>query len=637
MNTTRRSLRSNLPRRHENESGVQLAQLAAAGLGGLTLFLAVLLLLSLGYRALNAGRIFPGVSVAGVNLGGMRSETAAITLSNRLSYPYSGKIVLRDGERLWVTTPAQAGLALDAAASAQAAFQYGRNANLFDSLAEQFNAARRGVNLSPVSIFDQRMAQNYLQKLAAEIDQPMREARLNASLQNGAPTVSATPGQVGRALNVEATLVLLGAQFQVFRDGEVRLVVTEQAPSLPEIEAQVEQARALLNAPFTLNLPGAQPGDPGPWQITPQELAPMLKVEISPQAAPRLTVDAAQLEARLREIAQAVDRPRENARFTFDEASGQLNLLRAAKTGRELDRAATLAAINTAINQNQPAADLQLSLTQPQIGDNASATELGISQNVSTYTSYFRGSSAARINNIATAAARFHGLLVAPGETFSMGQALGDVSLDSGFSEALIIYGGRTIKGVGGGVCQVSTTLFRAVFFGGFPIVERYAHAYRVSYYEQSANSIDPNLAGLDATVYFPLVDFKFTNDSAYWMLMETYFDAQKQSLTWKLYSTSDGRSVQWQTTGLQNVTPAPPPELQFNPEAGEGVFRQVDWAAEGADITVNRSVLKGDKIYFMDKFVTNYQPWRAVCEYGPGIDDPQKIAKRKNLCWAKQ
>ena len=80
-----------------------------------------------------------------------------------------------------------------------------------------------------------------------------------------------------------------------------------------------------------------------------------------------------------------------------------------------------------------------------------------------------------------------------------MGDDLGDVSLDNGFAEALIIFGSRTIKGVGGGVCQVSTTLFRAAFLAGFPIVERYPHAYRVGYYEQTCAATIPRLAGLDA------------------------------------------------------------------------------------------------------------------------------------------
>jgi vancomycin resistance protein YoaR len=162
----------------------------------------------------------------------------------------------------------------------------------------------------------------------------------------------------------------------------------------------------------------------------------------------------------------------------------------------------------------------------------------------------------------------------------------------------------------------------------------RYAHAYRVSYYEQSASGRDARLAGLDATVYFPLVDFQFTNDTPYWLLMETYFSSQSQTLTWKFYSTADGRSVQWDTTGPQNVVPAPPASLQLNPALGEKDFKQIDWAAEGADITVNRTVLMGDKIHFVDKFVTYYQPWADACEYGSGIDEPEREAKKRNLCW---
>ena len=215
-----------------------------------------------------------------------------------------------------------------------------------------------------------------------------------------------------------------------------------------------------------------------------------------------------------------------------------------------------------------------------------------------------------------------------------MGDAMGDVSLDNGFAEALIIYGGRTIKGVGGGVCQVSTTLFRTVFFGGYPVVERIPHAYRVSYYEETASgSIDSNLAGLDATVYFPLVDFQFTNDTPYWILMETYVDAGARTLTWKFYSTSDGRSVTWETTGPQNVVPAPKPLFEENDELKAGQIKQVDWAANGADVDVTRTVWKNGAVYFNDEFKTHYEPWQAVCQVAPGTKDPEKLAKRNNVC----
>jgi vancomycin resistance protein YoaR len=271
---------------------------------------------------------------------------------------------------------------------------------------------------------------------------------------------------------------------------------------------------------------------------------------------------------------------------------------------------------------------------QPQVSSSTTGAELGITELLWSETSYFYGSSTERIQNIQAASARFHGVFVAPGETFSMGEAMGDVSLENGFAEALIIFGGRTIKGVGGGVCQVSTTLFRTVFFAGFPIVERYSHAYRVSYYEQTASgSVDPRLAGLDATVYFPLVDFKFKNDSPYWILMETYVNVNARTLTWKFYSTKDGRSMTWDTTGPVNVVSAPPPLYEENLEFKKNEMKQVDWAANGADVTVTRTVYQNGNVLFQDRVVTHYEPWRAVCEYGPDSKNPEKLAEEKSLC----
>ena len=220
--------------------------------------------------------------------------------------------------------------------------------------------------------------------------------------------------------------------------------------------------------------------------------------------------------------------------------------------------------------------------------------------------------------------------MVPPGAVFSMADVLGDVSLDTGYAEALIIYGNRTIKGVGGGVCQVSTTLFRTVFFGGFPVVERHPHAYRVYYYEQNAaGGNNSDMAGLDATVYVPQVDFKFKNDTPYWLLMETY--PSNTSLTWKFYSTSDGRSVNWDTTGLQNVAEPPDPLYQENDKLAKGEINQVDWAVEGADVTVDRTVERSGQVYFQDSFTTHYIPWRAVYEYGPGTKLPKEAKQSEN------
>jgi vancomycin resistance protein YoaR len=148
-----------------------------------------------------------------------------------------------------------------------------------------------------------------------------------------------------------------------------------------------------------------------------------------------------------------------------------------------------------------------------------------------------------------------------------------------------------------------------------------------------ASGNVDSSLAGLDATVYFPLVDFKFVNDTPYWLLMETYVDVGARKITWKIYSTSDGRTVDWQTTGVTNTVPAPAPYFEENPELKTGQIKQIDYAANGADVTVTRTVYRNGSVYFTDTVETHYQPWQAICQYGPKTEDPEKAAKRKDLC----
>jgi vancomycin resistance protein YoaR len=267
---------------------------------------------------------------------------------------------------------------------------------------------------------------------------------------------------------------------------------------------------------------------------------------------------------------------------------------------------------------------LAINYKNPPIIDQTKGEDVGVRELIHSETSYFYGSGESRVQNIQAAASKFHGLMVAPGETFSMASAIGDITLDNGFAEALIIIGGQTVKGVGGGVCQVSTTLFRAAFFAGFPIVERHAHAYRVYYYEKVAgNQINTDLAGLDATVFVPIVDLKFVNDTPNWLLMETYVNPSASSITWKFYSTSDNRRVEWNTTGATNIVPAPAPVYRENSDLPNGTIKQVDWAADGADVTVNRTVYRNDEVYLQDTIYTHYEPWSNVFEYGPGTEIP--------------
>jgi vancomycin resistance protein YoaR len=620
--TTTFNSRRNLPK-----------QILAALIGGFVLFIGIVLVWTVGYQLAYAGRIFPGVSVAGVQLSGLSPNDAALKLSQTLSFPITGKILFRATDKVWVASPAELGMVFDPSASALAAYKFGRSGGLFGALAGQVSAGGLGSDVSPVLIFDQRVAYTYLQNIASQINQPVVEANLRLDGTN----VVAQPGQVGRLLNLDATLIYLGAQLQSFRDGEVPLVIQEAAPKLLDVSSQADAARRIVSQPLTITVPNHREGDPGPWTYDIPVIAKMITVNVvenNGKAEMQVGLDLAALRQSLNELKTYVDRQPANARFIFNGTTGQIEPIKSSTTGRLMDVEASITAINDALLRGEHTVALVVGEQQPAVADTATGADLGITQLLTSYTTYFYGSSNERIQNIVAASEQFHGVLVAPGETFSMGNTLGDVSLENGFAEALIIYGGRTIKGVGGGVCQVSTTLFRTVFFAGFPVVERYSHAYRVSYYEKTiSGDVDPNLAGMDATVYFPLVDFKFLNDTPYWLLMETHVDVSARTLTWDLYSTPDGRSVTWETTGPSNVVPAPDPVFEENPDLKAEQIKQVDYPAQGADVDVSRTVWRAGQIYFSDQFKTHYQPWAAVCEYGPGTEDPIKSAKRKELC----
>ncbi|MCC7130370.1 MAG: hypothetical protein B6D39_06495 [Anaerolineae bacterium UTCFX2] len=595
-------------------------QALAALLGGLALFFILLLAGLTAYGAAHAGKVFPGVSLGGVDLSGLTPAQAQDRLARTLLFPQTGKIVFEDGQNIWVASPAELGLALDFEQNARSAYYLGRLGDPFERFGSRLDAWRKGVDLSPELTYKEQYALDYLIHIADQINQPTREA----SLKLEGVEVVAVPGAIGRTLDVPASLEALTRQVRTLSDGVIPLVIEETPPEIMDASAQAEAARRILSEPLTLTLPDAKGGDPGPYKIPPSQLAEMLVVErVSGAGSAQIQVSlgAEALTTYLTALAGDIDRYPANARFIFNDDTRQLELIQPAVIGRTLEVETSVRSIQEKVLNGEHTVPLTLTTLQPAVGDTATGEQLGITENIVSYTSYFRGSDSERLHNIETAAANFHGLLVPPGATFSMADAMGNVSLDTGYAEAWIIFGGRTIKGVGGGVCQVSTTLFRTVFMAGLPIVERYPHAYRVGYYEQTASGYDPDLAGLDATVFVPMVDFKFTNDSPHWLLMETYFYPNSRALTWKFYSTSDGRKVEWETSGPQNVVEAPDPVYEENPDLAKGEVRQVDWEAEGADVTVLRTVYLNGVALFTDSFVTHYLPWAAVYQYGPGTN----------------
>jgi len=244
---------------------------------------------------------------------------------------------------------------------------------------------------------------------------------------------------------------------------------------------------------------------------------------------------------------------------------------------------------------------------------NEDVNNLGINTLLGKGVSRFRGSIPNRIYNINLAQSRFKGILIPPDETFSFNDVLGDVSSYTGYKAAYVIKDGKTVLGDGGGVCQVSTTLFRAILSAGLPIVERKAHSYRVGYYEQGSS------VGLDATVYSPTTDLKFKNDTPNYLLIQPTIDNTNYSLVFDIYGTDDGR-IATTTKPIISSQIAPADDLYIDdPTLPAGTINQTEHKAWGVKVSFNYHVERNGLVLIDQKFSSNYRPWQAVFLKGVG------------------
>lgn len=306
-----------------------------------------------------------------------------------------------------------------------------------------------------------------------------------------------------------------------------------------------------------------------------------------------------------------------DALFAFQTSNnqqfGKVTSFRPSSDGQEVD---TKTAINKLIslipqilNQNKTQNIIivvPLKIVKPKISTN-DANKFGIKELIGSGTSLFHHSIPGRIYNINLGSGKLNGVLIKPDEIFSFDNTIGDISEETGYKKAYTIQNGRTVLGDGGGVCQISTTLFRAVLNAGLPILERHAHAYRVSYYEAE----DP--PGFDATVFAPYVDFKFKNDTGNYILVQTIIDPVAQRLSFFLYGTYDGRIVNISKPTVSKLIPPPPDEYQDDPTLPKGTIQQVDFAAYGAHASFTREVTRDGKVLLADNFLSDYQPWQAI------------------------
>jgi vancomycin resistance protein YoaR len=296
----------------------------------------------------------------------------------------------------------------------------------------------------------------------------------------------------------------------------------------------------------------------------------------------------------------------------FVVKNGRVVVFQESKDGRTIDMEKLreeimkkIPDVAESLSSQEIALEVPIKILEPKTTTEES-NEFGIMEIIGTGKSWFEHSIPNRIFNLTLASIQLSGILVAPGEEFSFNKYLGDVSKFTGYKEAYIIKGGRTILGDGGGVCQVSTTLFRALLNSGLPITERYPHSYRVSYYEQNSPP------GIDATVFSPWVDLKFKNDTENHILIQSEVDPKNFTLTFTLWGKKDSREVELSTPVITNVASPPPALYEEDPTLPLGEIKQIERAIKGANVSFKRTIKKNGEI-ITETYRSIYPPWQAV------------------------
>jgi len=568
-------------------------------------FIALAVLLFACYHLAYWHKIYPGVKILGYSVGNQTVTQATKTIEASLAQ-IQPQLELKTEKQKWDLGLTKIEFTYQANATARKAYRVGREGKTFNDFQSKIRSWLKGTNINPEYTFNQNLFESQIATISAQIYIPTIEPTIKvatATPSGEKSRIIIEQGKDGQELNKRQFLSLVNHQLSTANFEPIQIPLIQISPTLtPEqIENTRQRAEKFLGKKMILVA-----DEETSWELKEDDLIEFLSFTNS--------FDQDKIASWSAGLASSINRPPQNATFQF--LGGKVVEFRPAKEGENLDQKKTvdLIAQNLAkLEQGEKEITLELpTTTTPPNIKTADVNNLGIKEIIGRGISYFRGSISSRVHNIQLASSKLNGILISPGETFSFNQSLGEVSQLTGYKEAYIIKEGRTILGDGGGVCQVSTTLFRAMLNAGLPILERHAHAYRVAYYEQNSD------VGLDATVFDPTADLKIKNDTPTHILIQTQIDAKNSRLNFELYGTSDGRKVTISKSRIWDQAPPPPDLYQDDPTLPPGKVKQVDWKAWGAKVAFDYKVERNGEILQNRTFYSNYRPWQAIFLKGP-------------------
>ncbi len=587
MNSTRNNYRSSSAqrkRRKRRRTRRSLFFLVPA-----LIALSLIAVVGIGFAG-SSDRVPAGVEIAGVNVGGLTSAQARRKLEQTATKLSWVPVEFRAAGKRFNIAPAQLGVQIDWSAAIDIARHDG------DALGPLRGFKRLemrffGANLVPPVRHSPQALNLLLSRIARSVNQPSKEPAI--VLDGAEPSIAS--GHSGRALNRAAAASLIVNALGSTTRAPVALPVRITVPKVQrsDLVRVMGQIRTAVSAPVLVGLGAVR------WQVSPTQIEKML---VYPHDGQRnLSVASDKASTYLSGLSKQLDKPAKDATFAV---SGPSVHIVPARFGRVVDRKRTAAAIlRAALDPSYRVASVVIATTKPK-RSTEQANAMGITGLVGHYETSF-GGVANRIHNVDLVAKLIDNKFIAPGTIFSFNQTTGERNLQKGFLTAPVIINGKVSEGLGGGICQVSTTVFNAAFEAGLGIVERTNHALYISHYP----------LGRDATVNWPSPDLKFRNDTGHWMLLRTF--ASSDTLLVALYGTPQNRKVESQAQPLQ-INGPPPLKKIPDPNLPVGTTVVDDSGVSSSSTSVHRLVYTATgKLLYDDTFHSTYRSSPKIVRVG--------------------
>lgn len=531
-----------LPRKYQLKTW-QITLLVIAGS-----FLFVVILLSV-LRLAYQGRFLPGVKVYGVYVGGLTKEEAQ-TLLEKETYQYieSSTIVVNgENTEAKVSIPAsEVELQYAIEDDLAEAYQQGREGQILQQLSDQVMLIA-GAPITDDATVTYNTAKLYtiIQPLLKEMATPAQNASYTVNEQG---ELVITPEQAGTRMNLTQFIDDYSAIARTLQRSAITTRSNSQSAAVlaDALKDRQNNLEVFVRQPMTLTFESKT------WTVPTQELLSWLSYsdgtmplrqdlvsnyyQQQANSLMQVDLDTARIKSYLSSVAKDINQKAVDATLTVE--GDRATVFQQSQDGRAVDLDMTAKTISENILAAQPSYTIPLTVVVTK-ADVTSDTidQLGIKELLSEGMSYFPGSSANRLTNVRVGAKRYNGVLLKPGQIFSFGELLGKVGPEQGYKEGRVILEGRTESQYGGGLCQVSSTAFRAALLAGLPILERYNHSFAVEYY-----TAPYGVPGVDATIYYPQVDFKFRNDTANHILIQT--EMVGTTLKFRFYGTKEKTGV---------------------------------------------------------------------------------------------